>query len=39
MALRGWVDWQEHTRGGYWAKPTVSGREILLALDTVHQQH
>lgn len=39
MALRGWVERQEHARGGYWAKLTFAGKEILSALNAIHQQH
>lgn len=37
MALRGWVEWQEHAKGGYWAKLTDAGQEVLLLLDTTQR--
>jgi hypothetical protein len=37
MSLRGWVDWYEGWNGGHWAKLTLDGREILLALDATQQ--
>jgi hypothetical protein len=39
MVLRGWVEWQEHAKGGYWARLTSPGREIVLMLGGAHQPH